>query len=138
MVEWLLFSYSAITATAYDLHDCRLSNEILLRIIKSLGYFENDRKLLIAVNYGGLDVEEFGSVYEGLLELKLKIEPVAGTNNFMCSYVGSEERSKSGSHYSPDELVQPLIKHSLDYLLADRKKIIMDLIIRKHSVNPVF
>lgn len=133
-----LFSYDAITASAYDLHQCRLSNEVLLRVIKALGYFENDKQLLIAVNYGGLDVEEFGSVYEGLLELKLKIESVVGTNIFSCSYAGSEERSKSGSHYSPDELVQPLIKHSLDYLLADRKKIIMDIITRQRFFGPDF
>nr|MBP7497852.1 restriction endonuclease [Bacteroidales bacterium] len=129
-----LFSYDAISANSYDLHKCRLSNAILLQVIKALGYFENENKTLIAVNYGGLDVEEFGSVYEGLLELKLKIEPIAGTDNFSCSYEGSEERSKSGSHYTPDELVQPLIKHSLDYLLDDRKKLVHDTI-TKHKLT---
>ena len=29
------------------------------------------------------------------------------------------ERAATGSHYTPDDLVQPLIKHSLDYLIAD-------------------
>ena len=115
-----LFSYSAITSPAFDLHDCRLGNDILLRIIKSLGYFENDKQLLIAVNYGGLDVEEFGSVYEGLLELKLKIEPVPGSESYSCTFDKSSERSTSGSHYTPEELVQPLIKHSLDYIIAER------------------
>jgi len=133
-----LFGPGSIATASYDLHDCRLSNALVLQIIKALSYFENQNNLQIAVNYGGLDVEEFGSVYEGLLELKLNIAPVAGTGNYSCSYAGSEERSKSGSHYTPDELVQPLIKHSLDYLLEERKKIITDIINRQKLFGPAF
>jgi hypothetical protein len=32
------------------------------------------------------------------------------------------ERAATGSHYTPDDLVQPLTKHSLDYLIAERLK----------------
>jgi hypothetical protein len=32
------------------------------------------------------------------------------------------ERSSTGTHYTPDELVQPLIKHSLDYIIEDKLK----------------
>lgn len=117
-----LFGYPAIVGQGYDLHYCQLSNADLLNIIQSLGYFENEQGVLIAVNYGGLDVEEFGSVYEGLLELKLQINPVPGADQYRCSFDTSNERSKSGSHYTPEELVQPLIKHSLDYLIADKLK----------------
>lgn len=118
-----LFSYNSIAnGNHYDLHTCRLSNAVLMQAIKALGYFENDNKVLIAVNYGGLDVEEFGSVYEGLLELKLKIEPIAGSEYFSCSFDSSTERSSSGSHYTPEELVQPLIKHSLEHIIEDRLK----------------
>jgi hypothetical protein len=133
-----LFGPDSIATTRYDLHDCHLSNAIVLQVIKALSYFENEAGVQMAVNYGGLDVEEFGSVYEGLLELKLKIEPVAGTEIFSCSFAGSEERSKSGSHYTPDELVQPLIKHSLDYLLEDRKKIINDFTSKQKLTGPAF
>ena len=133
-----LFGPDSISTTSYDLHDCHLSNAIVLQVIKALSYFENEAGVQMAVNYGGLDVEEFGSVYEGLLELKLHIEPVAGTEQFSCSFAGSEERSKSGSHYTPDELVQPLIKHSLDYLLEDRKKIISDLTAKQKLTGPAF
>jgi|JFJP01.1.fsa_nt_gi hypothetical protein len=133
-----LFGPGSINSLHYDLHECRLSNALVLQIIKALGYFENQNNVQIAVNYGGLDVEEFGSVYEGLLELQLKIEPVAGSSRFSCTYAGSEERSKSGSHYTPDELVQPLIKHSLDYLLDDRRKIITDTIARQRLVGATY
>jgi hypothetical protein len=117
-----LFGYNAIANDYYDLHNCSLSNSILLNIIKSLSYFENENQTLIAVNYGGLDVEEFGSVYEGLLELQLSINKIEGTDEYSCNFDGSNERGKSGSHYTPEELVQPLIKHSLEYLIEDRIK----------------
>jgi hypothetical protein len=116
-----LFNYGAIATNSYNLHECYLSNSVLLSAIKALAYFENDQQVLIAVNYGGLDVEEFGSVYEGLLELKLEVKPVEGSDDFACKLAGSSERSKSGSHYTPEELVQPLIKHSLQYLIDERK-----------------
>ncbi len=115
-----LFGYHAIESNSYDLHQCYLSNAVLLNIIKSLSYFENDNGVLIAVNYGGLDVEEFGSVYEGLLELKLEVKKIEGSDQYSCSFDTSNERGKSGSHYTPEELVQPLIKHSLEYLIEDR------------------
>jgi hypothetical protein len=117
-----LFGYNAINNNQYNLHECYLSNDVLLNIIKSLSYFENENKVLIAVNYGGLDVEEFGSVYEGLLELKININKVEGSDQYSCSFDGSAERGKSGSHYTPEDLVQPLIKHSLEYLIEDRLK----------------
>jgi len=115
-----LFGYHAISGNGYDLHQCYLSNAVLLNIIKSLSYFENDNGVLIAVNYGGLDVEEFGSVYEGLLELKLEVKKIEGSDQYSCSFDTSNERGKSGSHYTPEELVQPLIKHSLEYLIQER------------------
>ncbi|MBK9460602.1 MAG: hypothetical protein IPN94_14525 [Sphingobacteriales bacterium] len=117
-----LVGYHAISNNQYDLHQCYLSNAVLLNIIKSLSYFENNNGVLIAVNYGGLDVEEFGSVYEGLLELKLNIKKIEGSEQYSCSFDSSNERGKSGSHYTPEELVQPLIKHSLQYLIEDRIK----------------
>lgn len=117
-----LFGYHAISGNGYDLHQCYLSNAVLLNIIKSLSYFENDNGVLIAVNYGGLDVEEFGSVYEGLLELKLEVKKIEGSDQYSCSFDTSNERGKSGSHYTPEELVLPLIKHSLEYLIEDRIK----------------
>jgi methylase of polypeptide subunit release factors len=114
-----LFGYHAISNNQYDLHQCYLSNAVLLNIIKSLSYFENDNGVLIAVNYGGLDVEEFGSVYEGLLELKLEFNKVEGTDNYSVNWQKQAGGREFQSHYTPEELVQPLIKHSLEYLIED-------------------
>lgn len=114
-----LFGYHAIRNDQYDLHQCYLSNEVLLNIVKALSYFENDKGVLIAVNYGGLDVEEFGSVYEGLLELKLEFNKVDGTDNYSVNWQKQAGGREFQSHYTPEELVQPLIKHSLEYLIED-------------------
>lgn len=106
-----LFSSSAIA----HIRDCQLNNDILLQVFKGLTLFENDQGQFITVNYKSLDVEEFGSVYEGLLEL----DPAIDVSARRFSFVKGEDRSISGSHYTPDELVQPLIKHSLEHLIQD-------------------
>ncbi len=109
-----MFNSSAIGPLA----NAQLSNEVLLVCLRSLSLYENPRnKQIIRVNYGALNVEEFGSVYEGLLEYEASIDASERFPSFQFR-VG-EDRSATGSHYTPDELVQPLIQHSLDYLIAD-------------------
>lgn len=100
---------------------CTLGNDVILGCLRSLNVYEHpENRQLIRVNYGALNVEEFGSVYEGLLEF----EPVftAAGNRIEFGFKAGDERSVTGSHYTPDDLVQPLIKHSLDYLIAERLK----------------
>jgi hypothetical protein len=97
-----------------------LNNECLLKVIRYLVTFTNENNQLVRVNYADLDVEEFGSVYEGLLEY----DPIF-TDNMgqpIFSFIEGNSRSSSGSHYTPEELVKPLITHSLDYLIADKLK----------------
>ena len=59
-------------------------------------------------------------MYEGLLEY----DPVFINhgNTIEFGFAQGDERAATGSHYTPDDLVQPLIKHSLDYLIAERLK----------------
>lgn len=103
------------------LNDCFLDNQVIMTCLRNLSVFKNkNNNQVMRVNYAALNVEEFGSVYEKILEydgiirykddkLKFSMEKGAG-------------RTRSGSHYTPDELVQPLIKHSLDYIIADKIK----------------
>ncbi len=112
-----LFSYGAIG----DLESAQLSNAHLLACLRSLGLYTNpDNGQLIRVNYAALNVEEFGSVYEGLLEYEPSID-LSGTTP-VFDFKPGDERAATGSHYTPDDLVQPLIKHSLDHLIAERLK----------------
>lgn len=99
-----------------------LGNDALLGALRALNlYTHPDNGQLIRVNYGALNVEEFGSVYEGLLEYEPVILPDGAQTTF--AFKRGDERANTGSHYTPDELVQPLIKHSLDHLIADRLKV---------------
>jgi type I restriction-modification system DNA methylase subunit len=97
-----------------------LDNETLLKVLRHLVIFENENGQRVRVNYADLDVEEFGSVYEGLLEYEAQIQDPIGHPVFL--FKAGKERSKSGSHYTPEELVKPLIQHSLDYLIQDKLK----------------
>jgi methylase of polypeptide subunit release factors len=101
------------------LNQCCLENRTLLAAVRSLSLFKNRiTGQMMKVNYGSLNVEEFGSVYEGLLEYRPVISKSNGKLAF--KFWKSEERSTSGSHYTPDELVQPLIKHSLDHVIEEK------------------
>jgi hypothetical protein len=112
------------------LGSCTLANDVLLDCLRSLGLYQHpDSGQVIRVNYAALNVEEFGSVYEGLLEY----QPVflstprplgegAGVRAIEFAFEKGNQRAVTGSHYTPDDLVQPLIKHSLDFLIADRLK----------------
>jgi hypothetical protein len=93
-----------------------LSNQHLLSVLRHLTNFRNESGQLVRVNYADLDVEEFGSVYEGLLEY----EPEFSGGMFI--FKQGTDRSKSGSHYTPEELVKPLIQHSLEHQIQDKLK----------------
>ena len=104
-----------------SLSACKLGNDVLLGCLSSLGLYQNPTNgQKMRVNYASLNVEEFGSVYEGLLEY----EPAffASGNSIEFSFVEGEKRSATGAHYTPDDLVQPLLRNSIDYLVAEKRK----------------
>lgn len=112
-----LFRFDAIGPLGH----CALDNETLLQCLRSLSLYENPNNgQVIRVNYAALNVEEFGSVYEGLLEYEPVFIRTGSSVEF--AFALGDERAATGSHYTPDDLVQPLIKHSLDYLIADKLK----------------
>lgn len=97
---------------------CTLSNATLLACLRSLSLYQHPGSgQLIRVNYAALNVEEFGSVYENLLEY----EPIFlhHLNRVEFAFAQGDDRAATGSHYTDDSLVQPLLTHSLDYLIAD-------------------
>jgi len=112
-----LFGYDAIGI----LNNCHLDNKTILACLKNLSVFINqDTGQKMRVNYASLNTEEFGSVYEGLLEYAPEVIKEDGSYRFI--FTQGSERSATGTHYTPDELVQPLIKHSLDYIIDDKLK----------------
>jgi hypothetical protein len=109
-----LFDSGALGALA----ESTLDNATLLACLRNLALFRNpDTGQLMRVNYAALNVEEFGSVYQGLLEFEPCVSVAHDRTTF--TFAAGDERSHTGSHYTPEELVQPLLKHSLDYLITE-------------------
>jgi len=106
-----------------DLDTARLENQALLSALFSLCFFR-DGAALSRVNYRDMDSEELGSVYESLLELVPQVTLTGGARRF--GFVGDEEegstkgnaRKLTGSYYTPDSLVQELIKSALEPVIA--------------------
>ncbi len=106
-----------------DLDEAALENQALLTALFSLCFFR-DGAALSRVNYRDMDSEELGSVYESLLELVPLVTLSGGARTF--GFVGDEEegstkgnaRKLTGSYYTPDSLVQELIKSALEPVIA--------------------
>lgn len=106
-----------------DLDTAQLDNSSLLSALFSLCFFR-DGAALSRVNYRDMDSEELGSVYESLLELVPNVTLTAGVRRF--GFIGDEEegstkgnaRKLTGSYYTPDSLVQELIKSALEPVIA--------------------
>ena len=103
------------------LSDAILRNHSLGACMENLNrFYDAQTRQTIRVNYGALNVEEFGSVYEGLLEKDPVVSRIDGAWRF--SFKAGEARASSGSHYTPEELTHPLIRNSLDHVIAARLK----------------
>jgi hypothetical protein len=115
-----LFSYNAIK----DLQDSLISNRLLLECVRNMNEFRDDKKNLVAINYRSLDVEELGSVYEGLLELHPVIENIEAGNpaNINFTFHEGTDRKTTGSYYTRPELVNELIKSALIPVIEERLK----------------
>ena len=102
-----------------DLQGAELWNGPLLRAIKAIGWFDAGG-IFTRVRYRDLNTEELGSVYEGLLELHPQLEQQG--SQWLLSYGGGagSDRKTTGSYYTPDALVQELIKSALVPVIEDR------------------
>ncbi len=111
-----------------DLEAGQLANRFLLKAVAKLAYFKN-KNILQRINYRDMDTEEFGSVYESLLELVPQISQTAEQGGWAFSFMGDDpeeakagghSRKLTGSYYTPDSLVQELIKSALEPVLEER------------------
>ncbi len=106
-------------AQCLELDAASLPNTRLLAAIRALAYFTADGSLQ-RVNYRDMGTEELGSVYEGLLELHPVVQ--VATRPWSFGFVGDDvsggvrgsERKLTGSYYTPDRLVQELLRRALD------------------------
>ncbi|KRA33540.1 restriction endonuclease [Rhodanobacter sp. Root627] len=105
------------------LDNASLTNTSLLEAIKHLRW-DSSTGTLAPVDYRNMGPEELGSVYESLLELVPEVDLPVRTFGFTgLTSDGSTQgnaRKVSGSYYTPDSLVQELIKSALDPLITQR------------------
>jgi N-6 DNA Methylase len=101
-----------------------ISNASLLGAMQSLRWAASARSSLAPIDYRNMDTEELGSVYESLLELVPEVDVQARHFGFVgLTSVGStagNDRKTSGSYYTPDSLVQELIRSALDPVIEQR------------------
>jgi len=100
-----------------------LDNAHLLAAMQNLRWASH-KGVLAPVDYRNMGPEELGSVYESLLELVPEIDLPARKFGFVgLTSEGStagNARKLSGSYYTPDSLVQELIKSALDPVIEQR------------------
>lgn len=106
-----------------DLDSAALANRDLLAAMRQLRWSSASGSLT-AIDYRNMGPEELGSVYESLLELVPQLDLPARTFGFAgitdSASTSGNARKTTGSYYTPDSLVQELIKSALDPVIADR------------------
>lgn len=103
--------------TLQDLDNCGIDNHDLMVAIRQLSLYQQKGQLQ-RVNYGALDVEELGSIYESLLDFHPLVVDKQGIFDFQL--VRGSDRKTSGSYYTPPELVGQLIKSALEPVIEEK------------------
>ena len=115
--------------------DCQISNRQLLAAIRDLSQLdEAGTRSWRNVDYRNLGPEEFGSVYESLLELRPEINLDA--RSFALSAAIGNERKTSGSCYTPARLIHSLLDSALAPVLDRAAKAGPDAILALKVCDP--
>lgn len=108
------------TETLHWLKQCQVSNRDLLAAFAALNEFTDERQQRVKINYSSLDVEEFGSVYEGILEMRPFVQPGVAASDWLFGFVGGLDRQSTSSYYTRPDLVQNLINTTLEPVIKDK------------------
>ncbi len=99
-----------------DLSSGELSNRDLLTAVRALTLVKQDH-LQRPVDFKNLGTEEFGSVYESLLELHPDVNTDARTFGFSAE--SGLERKTTGSYYTSASLIRCLLDSALEPVLEE-------------------
>ncbi len=103
----------------HHLEDAYLDNGAALEAIGALSSFvPQGERVRRRVNYGALDVEELGSVYESLLDYQPVLETTGAGIRF--GLIQGTERKSTGSYYTRPELVNELVRSALAPVIEAR------------------
>jgi len=100
------------------LDGARLPNYAFLAAIKALSQIDDPLTgTPRPVDYQNLDSEEFGGMYEGLLAYTPRYNPAE--HSFTFAAASGNDRKKSGSYYTPAELIDVVLGEALDPLIEE-------------------
>lgn len=103
------------------LNGARVPNYAFLAAVKALAQIDDPLTGTPRnVDYRNLDSEEFGGMYEGLLAYTPRYHPAERT--FTLAVAAGNERKKSGSYYTPTELIDVVLTETLDPLITEARK----------------
>lgn len=111
-----LFSKNGLSA----LTDSKLSNRDFLKAMDLLSYFNPRGGQRVRINYGRINVEEFGAVYESLLDSNPDID-LCRSKHTLFNFSG-QSRKLTGAYYTHPDLVKQLISSTIDPLLKEQRK----------------
>lgn len=98
----------------------RLGNQPLLAAIRSLSIVQPKNQPRRLVDFRNLGADELGSIYESLLELVPRHDPIR--HRFSLENLAGNDRKTSGSYYTPSDLVELVLDTALDPVLDDAEK----------------
>lgn len=106
--------------TLHYLRHCQITNDQLLAAFSCLNEFKDERQNRVKINYSSLNVEEFGSVYEGILEMRAIITEGTSFSGWNFTFGTGLDRKSSSSYYTRPDLVQSLIRTTLEPVIKER------------------
>lgn len=106
--------------TLHWLKQCAITNDSMFDAFRALNVFVDERGQTVKINYSSLDVEEFGSVYEGILEKHPVITPGTEATPWTFDYIGGLDRQSTSSYYTRPDLVQSLIRTTLEPVIKEK------------------
>ena len=104
------------TAAAPILDRVQLPDPVIADTIFGLSHEEGNGRGPKYINYRDLSVQQLGSVYERILEFGLRRDSKGSVE----IDADDEARHKSGSYYTPDDLVSLVIDKTVGPLVAER------------------
>jgi len=107
-------------ATLRWLKDCTIGNDALFDAFRVLNLFQDEKGQWVKINYSSLDVEEFGSVYEGILEMRPEVTAGSDATPWAFGFVSGLDRQTTSSYYTRPDLVQSLIRTTLEPVIKER------------------
>ena len=108
------------TDTLHWLKRCSVANSDVLRAFAALNEFTDEGGARVKINYSALDVEEFGSVYEGILEMRPFVQQGVSPQDWQFGFVGGLDRQSTSSYYTRPDLVQNLIRTTLEPVIKEK------------------